>query len=341
MSHGIETTRDFVLGIGENRDWHGLTQKREKLGRSSFPEFTPHFIEANGKRLPWQVLMTEDDGGVCGAPFNPDSFGYILPQKAFDLVTEALSGTGFTVERVGMLWNRSFWFVSVSLDELKTVSREGEAFRLNFSGALDGSDSPQGELGHIRAVCWNTISLSRASGKRLFRIRQSKNSFSKLDQAKADVEAAVGMAAVFNKTLDSLKSKPATELQARQAFAGEVARAIVKTQGGDLKEAFATGTTKSGAKRESRALGQVDDLVSLFQSGDGNKGESRADILNGFTQLHTRGGMADSTKNPWKAIASSEFGNGAERKARFLTTLENEKEFKGLLSDGKTALALV
>ena len=340
MAHGIETTRDFVYGIGEDRDWHGLTQQKEKLDASAFPNFEPHFVECQGKRLPWQVLISDDDQEVCGKPFNPDSFGYILPQKAFGLVTDALAGTNFTVERIGMLWNRSFWFVSVSLDELRAVSREGEAFNLNFSGSLEGKESPQGEVCHFKAVCHNTISLSRAIGKRLFRIRQSKNSFSKLDQAKADVEAAVGMAALFNKTLDSLKSKPATELQARQAFAGEVARTIVKTQGGDLKEAFATGTTKTGAKRESRALGQVDDLVSLFQSGDGNKGESRADILNGFTQLHTRGGMTDSTKNPWKAIASSEFGNGAERKARFLTTLENEKEFKNLLSDGKAALAL-
>lgn len=340
MASGLSTQRDFVFGLqGQGTDWHKKTVEKPSLSKMDFPGFTPEFLEVRGTRLPWQVILCDDDGQPAGKPFDPDSFGYILPQKAFDMITEALGGSRYTVERLGMLWNRSFWFVSIHLDEFATVARQGEAFRLNFSGALDGSDSPQGELSHIRAVCWNTISASRATGQTLFKVRQSRFSHSRLDAAKADVETAVGMAEVFNRTLAKMEEKPATIEQARQAFAGEIARKIVKT-GKTLGEAFTTKETKSGKLRESRGLNQVDELVSLFQRGDGNKGETRADILNGYTQFFTRGGTADSQKDVWRAIGSGEFGGNADRKAEFFNVLSDEKEFKKLCADGKEALAM-
>lgn len=339
MSSGIVSVRDFVYGLnGQGKDWHKLTVEKPELTREMFPGFTPEFVECRGERLPWQVLLCNDDGKPAGKPFDPDSFGYILPQKAWDMVSEALSGTRYTVERMGMLWNRSFWFVSIALEEFKTVARKGEHFRLNFSGALDGKESPQGELSHIRAVCWNTISASRASGQTLFKVKQSKRSLSKLDAAKADVEKAVGMAEIFNRTLQDLESKPVTQLEARQAFAGEIAKKIVKT-GKDVSEVFATSETAKGNKRESRALNQVDDLLALFQRGDGNKGATRADVLNGFTQYFTRGGADGSQKDAWRAVQSSEFGGNADRKAEFFTAVASEEGFQELREIGKLALA--
>jgi hypothetical protein len=147
------------------------------------------------------------------------------------------------------------------------------------------------------------------------------------------------MAEIFNRTLADMENKPATEPVARQAFAGEIARNVARLQSKELRDVFVTGETKKGNKRESRALGQVDDLVTLFQTGDGNKGATRADILNGFTQYFTRGGTADSTKDAFRAIESSEFGNNGDRKAAFFNTLSTEKEFKSLVKDGKEALA--
>lgn len=331
--------RDFVYGLaGQGKDWHGKTIEHPELKKELFPEFTPHFLTLGDQTTPWQVLVTEDDGKPVGQPFDPDSFGYILPQKAWDMVMESLGGSRFTVERMGLLWDRSFWFVSIHLDEFATVARPGEKFRLNFSGALDGKASPQGELSHIKAVCWNTISASRATGEKLFRIRQSKFSHNRLDAAKADVEKAVGMAEIFNRTLAQMESKPATENVARQAFAGEIARNIMRT-GAAIDEVFVGGKTKSGGRRESRALNQVESLVGLFKAGLGNKGETRADILNGFTEFFTRGGTEDSQRNTMKAIASSEFRGNADRKAEFFNALSDEDSFGELTEIGKNALA--
>ena len=337
MSHGILNLRDFVYGlVGQGKDWHGLTQERQG---PLTPEMFPVFIEKemggkndDGTYTPTpdeHRLFTLDDGKAVGKSFNPKSFGYILPQVAWGMIESALEGTNYTIERVGMLWDRSFWFVSVSLDELKEIAREGEAFQLNFSGGLDGNDSPQGELSHIRAVCWNTISASRRSGEYLFKIRQTSHSHDKLADAKSEVEKAVGLAGLFNKTLAQLEQQECSVDVARFAYAGEKAR-----QGGD----FRITKTKSGDNRQNRSRNEVDELVSLFESGDGNRGETRADLLNGMTQLLTRG-RKDSKKNIWTKVASSEFGGNANRKAEFLNVLTDEEDFQLLIGEGKEAMA--
>lgn len=336
MSHGIISIRDFVYGLeGQGKDWHGLTQERQgPLTPQLFPEFQErelfYFDDDGNKNLHSdKILITKDDGKACGKPFNPKSFGYILPQVAWGMIEQALEGTNYTIERVGMLWDRSFWFVSVSLDELKEIARKGEAFQLNFSGGLDGNDSPQGELSHIRAVCWNTISASRRSGEYLFKIRQTSHSHDKLEDAKSEVEKAVGLAALFNKTLAQLESQECSVDIARFAYAGEIAR-----HNGD----FTVTKTKGGENRENRSRNTVNELVSLFQSGDGNNGETMADLLNGFTQLHTRG-RKETKKNIWTQVASSEFGTAADRKAEFLTVLTDDKDFGMMVEEGREVLA--
>ena len=95
----------------------------------------------------------------------------------------------------------------------------------------------------------------------------------------------------------------------------------------------------SGTPRESRALNTVDSLVTLFQRGDGNHGTTRADIVNGYTQRLTRGGDADSQKNPWTALSSSEFGNSATRKAEFVATVADDSRFARTVEIGAKALA--
>lgn len=331
MSSGLIAVRDFVYGLeGQGKDWHGQTvEKVGPLTRDMFPEMEEQeIVTKGGIALPWKILVTKDDNQPCGRPFK-DSFGYLLPSVVWGKIEEALEGTDYTVERIGMLWDRSFWFVGVQLDALKEVSRDGELYRLNFSGGLDGDASPQGELSHIRPVCWNTISASRRAGEYLFKIRQTSHSKDRLENAKNEVEKAVGLATIFNKTLAKLGEQECSVDFARYAYAGEVARA-----GGD----FAMGKTKKGEVRENRSRNTVDELVELFKFGDGNSGETRLDLLNGFTQMHTRG-RKESKKNVWTQIASSEFGTGADRKVSFLDAIVDEADFTMLVDEGKEALA--
>lgn len=337
MGSGIDNKlRDFVLANSDETDWHKLTRKQENLNPAvHFPEIDvrPLFYMGNdGESLPngQHSLISLDDGLPCGKAFDLETFGYILPQKAWETVQNALAGSRYSVERIGFLKNRSFWFVSLHLDELQAIAPTGHKYQLNFSGGLDGQCSPQGELSDIRAVCWNTISLSRAIGEKLFSVKQTKFSRAKLLTAEQEIEKAVGMAKLFNLQLEKLGNTPATAEQARNVYAGEIIQA-----GGDLRER----SLKSGETTRGRAGNTVETLVELFAGGDGNKGETRLDVLNGFTQLFTRGND-DSTKNAWQAVASSEFGGNSNRKADFLATLASEKGFDTLAEIGQAALAV-
>jgi hypothetical protein len=124
-----------------------------------------------------------------------------------------------------------------------------------------------------------------------------------------------------------MEAKPASTDEAVFAYAGELSRS-----GAD----FAIKLKDDGTPRQNKARNTVDELVDLFKTGDGNAGSTRADVLNGFTQLFTRG-RKDTSKSPWRAVASSDFGGNANRKAEFASILSDDKQYKKLVSDGKLA----
>jgi hypothetical protein len=312
MGHGIETIRDFVKGIGTDTDWHKLTQLFPKLEREMFPDMikadtswgVPNWGIDNRPLVtdsePWRMLVCDDDRLPVGVPFQ-DSFQPFVPRRAWDYVQSVLQGTGFEVERIGLLKNRTFWFISVKLSELQGIAPAGEKFQLNFSGDLTGKLAPQAEVSHIRAVCWNTISASRVSGQVLFRLKQTKNFDIRLEKTKTEVEKAVGMARIFNEQLRKVETKPCTTDRARDIYAGFIA-------------------DEKAEKLSTTARNTIDGLVNLFERGDGNQGQTMADCLHGFTQYGTRG-LEGTKRDALSRVESSEMGTFAQRKADFAQLL--------------------
>jgi hypothetical protein len=203
-----------------------------------------------------------------------------------------------------MLWNRSFWFISTELTELKSMSiGDGRKtdFMLNFSGGLDRTVSPQAELSAIVAVCHNTISMSRASGKVLFRERATTNFAERLEKSTGEVAKAVGMVAVFEAAMASVANNACDKSRAERIFAGHLSDASDK--------ALSTRTRNT-----------VDELTELHVRGIGNKGRTEFDLLNAFTQRYTHGSATAKT-SPGKRFASGEFGPAADAKAGFYNLL--------------------
>jgi len=207
-----------------------------------------------------------------------------------------------------MLWNRSFWFISTNLSELKSLSvGDGRQtnFQLNFSGGLDRTVSPQCELSSIVAVCHNTISLSRASGKILFHERATKNFSDRLNVAKSEIEKAIGMTAVFKAAMDSLANNPCNETRARNIFAGYV-------------------TPDGEDEMSTRAKNTVGELAMLHTRGIGNNGKNEFDLLNAYTEFQTHGSVNAKT-SPGRRFVSSEYGNNADSKADFYNLLTTNR----------------
>lgn len=328
MAHGIfNPARDFQ--VAEKQAWHKLTQLG-KPTKDRFPKILPMPLYYNGGKdmvygnRKFMVPVAQDDMLPVAPPYcgetvfddtekgcedikDKDRRGtYILftPQEAWDWVESLLDGTGYNVDSIGMLWNRSFWFISTELTELKSITTgDGRKtdFQLNFSGGLDRSVSPSCELSSIVAVCHNTISLSRATGKVLFHERATKHFQDRLDAAKQEIEKAVGMTAVFQAAMDSLAKNPCDDTRARNIFAGFL-------------------TPPASEKISTRALNTTNELTRLHSTGIDNKGETEFDMLNAYTQLMTHGAIEAKT-SLGRRFASSEFGNNADSKAEFYNLL--------------------
>lgn len=333
MASGIfNTKRDFQ--VSEKMQWHKLT-KLEKPTIEHFPEIKAMPLYYNGGKdmvfgnrkfhvpvamddmLPvappycGETIIEETENG-CEAKEKDKRGSYVLftPKEAWQWVTEVLAGTTYDIESIGMLWNRSFWFIGTTLTELKSLSvgdgRQSN-FQLNFSGGLDRTVSPQCELSSILPVCHNTISLSRASGKILFHERATKNFTDRLEASKGEVEKAVGMAAVFKVAMDSLANNACNDTRAKEIFAGFI-------------------TPQGETKMSTRATNTVNELTKLHRHGIANKGETEFDLLNAYTELLTHG-LETAKVSMGRRFASSEFGNNADSKSAFynlLTTNRND-----------------
>jgi hypothetical protein len=337
MSSGIyNLKRDFQ--VSEQMEWHKLTRVgKPKL--EDFPEIKPmplFYNEGNpmvfGNRkfvvpvamddmLPvappycGETIIDVEENG-CEAKEKDKRGTYILftPREAWAWVCEVLAGTEYNVKSIGMLWNRSFWFISVELTELKSLQCGDDRktdFMLNFSGGLDRSVSPQCELSSIVAVCHNTISLSRSSGKILFHERATKHFTDRKEAAINQVGEAVGMAAVFKASMDALAKQACDAERAERIMAGYITP-LVDAKG------------KPIVKMSTRGVNTVKTLKNLHVNGIGNNGNTEFDLLNAYTELLTHG--TAEMKIPFgRRFASSEFGNNADSKAEFYNLLTNRK----------------
>lgn len=337
MAHNI-LERDAQFGI--IMGWHKLTKVRGVLNREEcFPDFRKVQLtyagpDGNPIELPGWSAVVADDDGLSTAPVPTDSYRLFTPREAWDKLGEILSGSRYTVASAGTIRNRSQWFLSVELDELKEASAgmpDAHSFSLNFFGGLDRSLSPICNLSATRIVCNNTLTMNRMDkASHLFTARLSSGSFdAKLQSATEEIEKAVGMAAVFRRTMERLANTKATVDDARNAYAG-----FLVGQGGTL----ATSKGRGGSERSSKTANTVDEMVSLFQRGQGNKGETRADVLNGFTEFYTHG-PADSQKDKWSQFEASEFGRYADFKSEFSEVCANNLTFANLTRKGQAAFA--
>jgi hypothetical protein len=322
MSSGLETSRDFQVGLSQA--WHRSTIVEPVISKHHFPVIVaaPLTYVTNGELKPWpgmSVPVSTDDGLPVGTAFGA-SYALFTPQDAMTYLEEVLSGTGYKVVSLGMIFNRSRWFVSFELVELAGIAPAGESFILSASGGLDKSQSPMFNLCHVVQVCANTVRLARA-GRALFSSKLTKGFSSRLEASRAALADIVGMARVFNETLRGLDATRATVDDARAVYAAELTG-----NGADLR------STRSG--------NLLDDMVTGFRSGRGNSGATRLDVVNGFTEVMGQGLAGSASKrDAFSRWESSEWGGNADRKAAFVDGITAPGGWDSMVSIGNGAMA--
>lgn len=322
MSSGLETSRDFQVGL--EKAWHHQTIIKTAITRDDFPIIVPAPLtyQVGDQLREWGgmiVPVSLDDGLPVGTA-SGRSYTLFTPRDAMSYLSEVLGGTGHKVESLGMIFDRSRWFVTYSLDELAGVAPAGEAFKLTASGGLDKSQSPMFSLTHIVAVCANTVRIARA-GRALFSSKLTKGFSSRLEASRTALGEVVGMARVFNETLRGLERAPASVDEARAVYAA------------DLSE---SGAVLSSA----RSANLLDELLVGFRSGRGNGGATRLDVLNGFTEVMGQGlaGMT-SRRDAFSRWQSSEFGGFSDRKSAFAAAIATPGGWDRMVQQGADALA--
>lgn len=322
MSSGLETSRDFQVGLSQA--WHRSTIVKPVISKDDFPIIVPAPLTYQvGEQLrEWtgmSVPISADDGLPVGTAFG-ESYSLFTPRDAMAYLEEVLSGTGYKVVSLGMIFNRTRWFVSFELVELAGIAPAGESFILSASGGLDKSQSPMFNLCHIVQVCANTVRLARA-GRALFSSKLTKGFASRLEASRAALGEVIGMARIFNETLRGLEATRATVDEARAVYAADLSEA-----GADL--------------RSARTANTLDDLVAGFRSGRGNSGATRLDALNGYTEVLGQGLVGSSSRrDSFSRWQSSEWGGNADRKEAFVGSITAPGGWDRMVSTGEAALA--
>jgi hypothetical protein len=276
-----------------------------------------------------EITCTDDPQIVVGQPINCDSYGLITNRMFIDMIGEALlSIRGAKLATVGSVCGRSKVFVSISLPDLEWFKAAGHEYRpfLNFGNGFDKQTLAYSCASIVRTVCQNTdrANLTIAKGDKSvpvnLTLRHTKNAPEKIANIAEIVDGFYGAAAQFRASMETLASQPIASVNARNYFAGLLAN-------GEKEEEIST-----------RRVNQVDRLADLFVSGRGNRGETRLDCYNAVTDYashESSGGM----ENPFKQIASSEFGAAAVLKTRALSTLRDESKFAEFVTAGEFSLA--
>ncbi len=335
MAHQIEV-RDVQAGI--EQAWHGLTKVVPIV---TFDDAFPFEIErlpllvANDTPLEgWSFFRCSDDGKAAGVPVF-ESYNALSNARFWEIVQNAVGGTGATIESAGTIYDRCRRFVTVKLGtDLDTFKVGDREFNNRFSllDSIDGSTNFYGVNSSTCVVCANTFAvvMGDTSGEFRFKIRHSKNLLPKIENMEKAIDQFLGVTAQFKKALSIANEIPVTPVDARSLFAGWAA------------------TDTNGMS--SRSFNTVTRLTELFNRGAGNNGETLLDAFSAVTDYysHESSGGADQPGFKMKQTISSEFGSGSRKKQDFFSNLFTTKgkedpifardSFDALVSRGRTVI---
>lgn len=249
----------------------------------------------------------------------------ILNKQIWEAASKALDGVAHVITCTGSLDNRKKVFISVRLtgkgNESFMVNGDKFLANLNFLSSHDGSMSFEVFDLAIRVVCQNTFNFARStkcSGAFQGSARHTKNSQVKIAKIAMKINDILESRKIFIEGCIDMHSKPVSRDEA-YAFA------------------VGWGFPDHREKPSTMVIENANQIVSAFESGDGNNGKNRYDLFNGITQYFTR----STTRSDSDAYQSSFVGVGSNRKGEAFDILTDQKIFKSMVKNGERGLALV
>ena len=289
MPHGITAT-DGLAYVGE-RPWHGLgtlvegqamtaAQAIEAAGLDWEVETQPVYTRSAKPRRPWRLgdeLYTEiprrravvrqdtqEVFGVVGDQYTP-----VQNQTACD-VLDAVVGTGdATYHSVGSLWGgRRVFFLAKLMGDYELDNGEKLDSYILLDNSHDGRTAMRMRLTTVRVVCHNTLTMATAK-QAAWRARHSPSILGRVNEARDLLGLNAAYMARYmdecNRLADEAFSREAMESLTRDLLHLDPAKGL-------------------GGQRGHMA-DSAEGMVSLFERGAGNRGETKWDAFNAVTEF--------------------------------------------------------
>lgn len=347
MSHKIERPYDIVFS-DKGKEWHGLAVETPTIDRSVLAPlffnvvetaYIKGYVKLDGGDLT-SVKFSDNKGIVAdlrGLRDSQDLEGQpdIVPlsvmtehykimhnESVFRAVEKAFDGVDHTVTAAGTLDRCRRFFVTVALSEHRGFSAAGDKFMsyVNFLTSHDGSLALQFYDSTTRIVCNNTLNMSLYGKKNMHvKIRHTAGADLELDHISEFLGTLLQRREFFVQDMERLAEKKVTHEEAYDAITGWQFDRVGKP-----------------ATMSTRSKNAVEGIYDKFLSGNGNLGETRYDVLNGFTDYYSNGDGVGKQVEPIQRVANGLFGNAANLKAVFTNRLLQEGGWEAMVSLGRT-----
>lgn len=322
--------RDIQVGI--DQAWHGKTRIEKVISRENcgivYPMRKEQLILNNGKLTEHFAIVSDDDGMAIGNPVKKN-YKLISNEQMFDMVEQSLAGTSHKIVSIGSIGNREKVFCSIRLSDNFTAGGRETENTLNVLWGHGGVFGVVARSGFTVIVCANTFALAMRKGGKDFALslRHTGNADLKIENMAKAIDGNYGVTAEFKKAMDEFSAASVSKNEAKQFIAG-----------------FLVRDTEELAEVSTRTENNINRINQLFNSGAGNKGESRCDLFNAFTDFFSH--ESSGGDNRWKQFESSEFGDGNRKKAEAYRSISGETvpdlgDWNAIVKRGDKVLQLV
>lgn len=247
-----------------------------------------------------------------------ESYGVIQNAQVWEAMNQALAGIPYQVVTTGSLGDSKRTFISIKLTGEADKYVRGDQFKsyLTFINSFDGFCTARLYGTDTRVVCQNTLDMSLGNKGFLdLSVKHTTNAAVRFGDMAKTVQTYLETKETHFANLARLAEKPMSLQTAENLIAG-----------------FIKEDNKPGLS--VRSLNQGKEMVNLFLSGKGNKGETRYDLLNGVTEYYTH----YACTVPARSMMSNMFGAYAESKVEMLDTLLDDAALHSMANRGAAML---
>jgi hypothetical protein len=334
MAHRIEQPWDKVYST-VSREWHGLADVVERIDMNILkPVLFPIiegdvFVQVDGESVRMQDKalvadyrhrddLPEGERLKALSVMGKDYF-VIDNTSIFGAVEKAINDHGLDAKIVtaGSVRGGKTFFMSLQQDDQSHEFKNGDKwdFYISFNSSHDGVDALVAYLCGFRSVCWNTIRWGCDSADTKIRIQHKKNAKLQMDSLPEIIVAMRNQQTEMIEALTHLAGIECDIVKAQRIVSGYFSKML----GGEKELSVRTSNSVRG-------------IIDLFQTGQGNRGESMYDLTNGVTDYYTNGAGTGTNQKLGDRYFKANFGSAADHKERF-TTLLFDKDSRDELED--------